>query len=70
MIAEHKPDIVGTTAITRRSTGGARAANRQGVAPNAVTLLGGVHATFMYKQVLPEAPGSTPSCVARARRSW
>jgi anaerobic magnesium-protoporphyrin IX monomethyl ester cyclase len=26
------------------------------VHPNAVTVLGGVHATFMYKQVLSEAP--------------
>ena len=26
--------------------------------PDALRVLGGVHATFMYKQVLSEAPGS------------
>ena len=56
-IAEEKPDIVGATSITpsiykaERALQIAKEAN-----PNVVTLLGGVHATFMFKQVLSEAP--------------
>jgi anaerobic magnesium-protoporphyrin IX monomethyl ester cyclase len=57
MIAEAQPDIVGTTAITPSIYKAERVLQiAREVAPNAVTLLGGVHATFMYKQVLPEAP--------------
>ena len=52
-----KPDIVGTTAITPSIYKAERVLQiaRESV-PDAVTILGGVHATFMYKQVLPEAP--------------
>ena len=56
-IQEVEPDIVGTTAITpsiyiaERSLEIARE-----VDPNVVTLIGGIHPTFMYKQVLSEAP--------------
>jgi anaerobic magnesium-protoporphyrin IX monomethyl ester cyclase len=55
-IAEIKPDIVGTTAITpsiyiaERMLELARTA-----APGALRIMGGVHATFMYKQVLSES---------------
>jgi anaerobic magnesium-protoporphyrin IX monomethyl ester cyclase len=54
---ELAPDIVGCTAITPSIYKAERVLEiaRQCV-PDAVTLLGGVHATFMYKQVLPEAP--------------
>lgn len=52
-----KPDVVGTTAITPSIY---KAENILKVAkealPDAVCVLGGVHATFMYKQVLSEAP--------------
>ncbi len=56
-IAEEKPDIIGATAITPSIYKAERALEiaRQ-VHPQAVTLLGGVHATFMYQQVLTEAP--------------
>ncbi len=57
MIAEIEPDIVGVTAITPSIYKAERVLEiTREVAPKAVTLLGGVHATFMYKQVLPEAP--------------
>jgi anaerobic magnesium-protoporphyrin IX monomethyl ester cyclase len=57
MIAEADPDIVGCTAITPSIYKAERVLEiTREVAPRAVTLLGGVHATFMYKQVLPEAP--------------
>ncbi|MBT8413697.1 MAG: magnesium-protoporphyrin IX monomethyl ester anaerobic oxidative cyclase [Boseongicola sp.] len=52
-----KPDVVGVTAITPsiyRAEDVLKIA--QDVAPNAVRVMGGVHATFMYKQVLTEAP--------------
>ncbi|MEL6792522.1 MAG: magnesium-protoporphyrin IX monomethyl ester anaerobic oxidative cyclase [Pseudomonadota bacterium] len=56
-LTEMKPDIVGSTAITPSIY---EAENLLKVAretlPNAVLVLGGVHATFMYKQVLSEAP--------------
>ncbi len=56
-IAEIKPDIVGATAITPSIYKAERVLEiAREEAPGAVTLLGGVHATFMYKQVLPEAP--------------
>ncbi|NKC29748.1 magnesium-protoporphyrin IX monomethyl ester anaerobic oxidative cyclase [Falsiroseomonas selenitidurans] len=57
MIAEAAPDIVGTTAITPaiyRAQAVLKMARE--VAPKAVTVLGGIHATFMYQQVLAEAP--------------
>jgi anaerobic magnesium-protoporphyrin IX monomethyl ester cyclase len=57
MIAEYRPDVVGTTAITPSIYKAERVLQMaKDAAPQAVTLLGGVHATFMYKQVLPEAP--------------
>ncbi len=52
-----KPDIVGTTAITPsiyKAEEVLRIASE--VVPDAVRVLGGIHATFMYKQVLSEAP--------------
>lgn len=51
------PDVVGVTSITPSIYAAERIleiAREQ--APNAVRVLGGVHATFMYKQVLSEAP--------------
>ncbi len=54
---ELKPDVVGTTAITPsiyKSEEVLRIASE--VVPDAVRVLGGIHATFMYKQVLSEAP--------------
>ena len=56
-IAEEKPDIVGATSITPSIYKAERALQiAKEVHPDAVTLLGGVHATFMYQQVLTEAP--------------
>ncbi len=52
-----QPDIVGTTAITPAIYIAEQTLQlAQEVCPDAITLLGGVHATFMYKQVLTEAP--------------
>ena len=54
---EIKPDVVGVTAITPsiyRAEDVLKIASE--VIPDAVRMLGGVHATFMYKQVLSEAP--------------
>ena len=57
MIAEAKPDIVGTTAITPSIYRAEKVLEiAKEVAPGAVTLLGGVHATFMFRQVLSETP--------------
>ena len=56
-LAAQKPDMVGVTSITpsiykaERTLQIAKQAN-----PNCVAVLGGVHATFMYQQVLTEAP--------------
>ena len=51
------PDVVGCTAITPSIYVAERVLEiAQEVAPNALRVLGGVHATFMYKQVLSEAP--------------
>ncbi len=56
-IAEIKPDIVGTTAITPAIYTAERVLKiARETAPGALTLLGGVHGTFMYPQVLAEAP--------------
>ena len=57
MIAEARPDAIGVTAITPsiyRAEEVLRIAAE--VSPEAVRILGGIHATFMYKQVLSEAP--------------
>lgn len=52
-----EPDIVGLTAITPSIYTAERALEiAKEVVPNAVRVLGGIHATFMYKQVLSEAP--------------
>lgn len=57
MIAEADPDIVGTTAITPSIYKAERVLEiAREVKPGVVTILGGVHATFMYAQVLAEAP--------------
>lgn len=56
-IAELKPDIVGCTAITPaiyKAEGLLKIAKE--VDPAIVTVLGGIHGTFMYPQVLKEAP--------------
>ena len=56
-IAAEKPDIVGATAITPSVYKAERALQiAKETNPNIITLLGGVHATFMFKQVLSEAP--------------
>jgi anaerobic magnesium-protoporphyrin IX monomethyl ester cyclase len=56
-LAELQPDVIGATAITPSIYKAEKAIEiaRQ-IAPQAITVLGGVHATFMYKQVLTEAP--------------
>jgi anaerobic magnesium-protoporphyrin IX monomethyl ester cyclase len=56
-IAELQPDIVGCTAITPSIYRAERVLEiAKEAAPDCVTVLGGVHATFMFKQVLSEAP--------------
>jgi anaerobic magnesium-protoporphyrin IX monomethyl ester cyclase len=56
-LAELAPDVVGTTAITPSIYKAEEVLKiAQEVAPDAVRVLGGIHATFMYKQVLSEAP--------------
>ncbi|WP_103255772.1 magnesium-protoporphyrin IX monomethyl ester anaerobic oxidative cyclase [Tabrizicola aquatica] len=56
-LAELQPDLVGVTAITP-AIYEAEAVLKiaQETVPDAVRLLGGIHATFMYRQVLSEAP--------------
>ncbi len=56
-LAELQPDIVGVTSITP-SIYEAEEVLRiaQEVVPGALRVLGGVHATFMFRQVLSEAP--------------
>ncbi len=57
MIAEEQPDIVGCTAITPSIYKAERILQMaKEIHPAAVTVLGGIHATFMYQQVLTEAP--------------
>ncbi len=56
-LAELQPDVVGVTAITPSIYKAEEVLKiAQNVVPDAVRVLGGVHATFMYKQVLSEAP--------------
>ena len=56
-IAEAKPDVVGATAITPSIYKAERALQlAKEMDPKIVTVLGGIHATFMYQQVLTEAP--------------
>ncbi|MCU0881778.1 MAG: cobalamin-dependent protein, partial [Hyphomonadaceae bacterium] len=56
-LLEADPDIIGVTAITPSIYKAERVLEiaREAV-PHALRILGGVHATFMYKQVLSEAP--------------
>ena len=50
-------DVVGATAITPSIYKAERALQiAKDVNPDVVTVLGGIHATFMYRQVLSEAP--------------
>jgi anaerobic magnesium-protoporphyrin IX monomethyl ester cyclase len=56
-IAEIDPDLVGCTAITPSIYAAQRVLEiARAVKPSVLTVLGGVHATFMYRQVLAEAP--------------
>ncbi|MDP2008084.1 MAG: magnesium-protoporphyrin IX monomethyl ester anaerobic oxidative cyclase [Rubrivivax sp.] len=56
-IQELKPDIVGLTAITPAIYKAERLLQvAKEVNPAIVTVLGGIHGTFMYPQVLKEAP--------------
>jgi len=55
--AQPRPDVIGCTSITPsiyKAQDTLALAKR--IFPDAVTLLGGIHATFMYEQVLREAP--------------
>ena len=55
-IASYQPDIVGTTAITPSIYAAERILEiAREEAPDALRIIGGVHATFMYKQVLSES---------------
>jgi anaerobic magnesium-protoporphyrin IX monomethyl ester cyclase len=52
-----KPDLIGVTSITPNIYAAERVLQlAQECIPDAVRVLGGVHATFMFKQVLSEAP--------------
>ncbi len=56
-IAEVTPDIVGVTAITPAIYKAERLLEiAKSVDPAIITVLGGIHGTFMYPQVLKEAP--------------
>ncbi len=56
-LAALKPDVVGATAITPSIYKAERALEiAKELNPEAITMLGGIHATFMYQQVLTEAP--------------
>lgn len=56
-IAELRPDVVGCTAITPAIYKAERLLQvAKEVKPGCVTVLGGIHGTFMYPQVLKEAP--------------
>jgi anaerobic magnesium-protoporphyrin IX monomethyl ester cyclase len=57
LLKAEKPDVVGATAITPSIYKAERALRiAKELHPDTVTILGGVHATFMYQQVLSEAP--------------
>ncbi|MEM9783320.1 MAG: cobalamin-dependent protein, partial [Pseudomonadota bacterium] len=56
-LAALRPDVVGTTAITPSIYKAERVLEiARDVCPDAIRVIGGIHATFMYKQVLSEAP--------------
>ncbi|MFG6094902.1 magnesium-protoporphyrin IX monomethyl ester anaerobic oxidative cyclase [Leptothoe sp. ISB3NOV94-8A] len=57
LIQEHQPDIVMATAITPmiyKSQDTLRIA--KSVCPDAISIMGGIHPTYMYREVLQEAP--------------
>ncbi|MCF1503912.1 magnesium-protoporphyrin IX monomethyl ester anaerobic oxidative cyclase [Afifella sp. H1R] len=57
IIREEKPDVVGATSITPSIYKAERVLQiAKEEHPNALTIIGGVHASFMYRQVLTEAP--------------
>ena len=57
LIAEHAPDVVMATAITPMIYKAQRTLQlARERCPNAKTILGGIHPTFMYAQVFGEAP--------------
>ncbi len=57
ILTDEKPDIIGATAITPSIYKAERALEiAKQLHPQAITILGGIHATFMYQQVLSEAP--------------
>ncbi len=54
---EDNPTLIGCTAITPSIYQAQKTlAIAKSIHPNAITMLGGIHATFMYKQVLAEEP--------------
>ncbi len=56
-LAELRPDVVGCTAITPSIYEAEEVLRIAAeVAPGAVRVLGGIHATFMFRQVLSESP--------------
>ena len=56
-IAAVRPDVVGVTSITPSIYAAERVLElARDHAPQALRMIGGVHATFMFKQVLSEAP--------------
>ncbi len=56
-IADLQPDVIGCTAITPAIYKAERLLQiAKEVKPDVVTVLGGIHGTFMYPQVLTEAP--------------
>lgn len=56
-LAFEDADVIGATAITPSIYKAERALQiAKEVHPGALAILGGVHATFMYQQVLTEAP--------------
>ncbi len=57
LLAREQPDLVGVTAITPAIYKAERVLQIvREMHPRAVTVLGGIHGTFMYQQVLAEAP--------------
>jgi anaerobic magnesium-protoporphyrin IX monomethyl ester cyclase len=57
ILANERPDVIGATAITPSIYRAERVLQiARELHPQAVTILGGIHATFMYRQVLTEAP--------------
>ncbi|WP_339528014.1 B12-binding domain-containing radical SAM protein, partial [Pseudomonas sp. EL_65y_Pfl2_R96] len=57
ILIDEKPDVVGSPAITPSIYKAERLLQlAKEIHPGALTILGGIHATFMYQQVLTEAP--------------